>query len=98
MTVTRNDCCDCAVPSYPCVHCCTDYNVEICDKCGDESLLYELDGKVLCSECVLKSLPQCEDMHSCCSDCDTSSGDADLYLYMGEWYCEDCLFENLHTT
>lgn len=101
MTVTRNDCCDCAAPSYPCVHCCVDYQVEICDTCGEdenETQLYQIGDKVLCGECVLKNLPKCENTHTRCCDCDTTTEYDELYFYEGEWYCEDCLNEVLSTS
>lgn len=53
----ENDCCGCAVPGYPC----TGEHKKVphlyCDDCKKEQdELYELDGKELCGDCVLKRL------------------------------------------
>lgn len=60
MITERNECCDCAVPAYPCLgSSCPNRNVNhlYCDKCGnDVERLYEFDGKELCGDCVLKEL------------------------------------------
>lgn len=64
MVRIENDCCDCAVPAYPCLgdscplrhakHC-------YCDDCGDEvGTLYRFEGEELCGECVLKRLEVAE--------------------------------------
>ena len=53
----ENECCDCAVPGYPCMgSSCPNRNVPhyFCDKCGGETTLYEKDGEQLCADCVLK--------------------------------------------
>ena len=53
----ENECCDCAVPGYPCRgSSCPLRNVAhyYCDKCGDETTLYEKDGEQLCADCILK--------------------------------------------
>lgn len=31
-----------------------------CDRCGEEEKLYELDGRQLCSDCVLSELEEVE--------------------------------------
>ena len=55
MVKYENDCVDCGLPCRNdcrykhAVHC-------YCDKCGEEEILYELDGEQLCAECVLESL------------------------------------------
>lgn len=56
----ENECCDCAVPAYPCVgDSCPYINVPhyYCDECGVEgdsdNPLYKYDGKDLCVECIL---------------------------------------------
>lgn len=55
-----DECCDCAVPAYPCLgSSCPNRNVKhlYCDKCGEDvERLYEFDGKELCGYCVLKEL------------------------------------------
>ena len=55
-----NECCNCAVPGYPCLGpSCPRRSVEHfkCDKCGAEATLYEIDGKELCAECLLEEFP-----------------------------------------
>lgn len=58
--VIRNECCECAVPAYPCRgDICPLRHVRrlYCDNCGaDVDRLYVLDGDELCEECVLKRL------------------------------------------
>lgn len=54
---TRNDCCGCATPSYPCQgNSCPLRNAThyFCDRCGNETTLYEYDGEELCKECLIK--------------------------------------------
>ena len=60
MTITRNECCDCAVPAYPCLgkHCpLRNKKVHICDDCKDEvDELYEFGIEEICSNCIEKRL------------------------------------------
>jgi hypothetical protein len=56
----ENQCCNCAVPGYPCRGAqCPNTRVEVyyCDECGEEipdDDLYEVDGDDLCEECLKK--------------------------------------------
>lgn len=56
----ENDCCDCAVPAYPCLgDSCPLRHQEhyYCDNCGDEvDKLYRLDGGEYREQCVLERL------------------------------------------
>ena len=55
----ENECCDCAVPSYPCMgDSCPLRKVPhyYCDKCGEEDVLYHFDGLELCLECIKEEL------------------------------------------
>lgn len=59
--VVTNECCNCAVPAYPCIgDVCPLTHVErfYCDKCKEETVLYEYDGKELCAECLLEIMPK----------------------------------------
>ena len=60
MTITRNECCDCAVPAYPCLgkHCSLqNQRIYICDECKDEvDKLYEFESEELCIDCIEKRL------------------------------------------
>lgn len=59
MTIYENECCDCAVPAYPCMgNSCSLRNVphHLCDKCGEEEKLYHYDGQELCVECIISQL------------------------------------------
>lgn len=50
-----NECCDCAVPAYPCLgSACPRRNVPhyYCDKCKDEERLYYYEGQELCIGCI----------------------------------------------
>ena len=55
----ENQCCDCAVPGYPCRGSyCPNRHVPVhyCDKCryeieGDDGI-YDVDGEELCEECL----------------------------------------------
>lgn len=61
MTVERNDCCDCAVPGYPCIgsHCPrTHIKIHVCDECECEETLYEYEGRELCQDCLLDIVPK----------------------------------------
>lgn len=52
----ENQCCDCAVPSYPCLgSSCplTKVPVYYCDHCDEElDEIYEVDGEELCEDCL----------------------------------------------
>lgn len=54
----ENQCCDCAVPGYPCLgNACKRRHVEVhyCDRCGYEipdGEIYEADGEELCEDCL----------------------------------------------
>ena len=57
MVKIENQCCDCAVPGYPCLgSSCPNRHVEVyyCDKCGDsiEDDVYEVEGEELCEYCL----------------------------------------------
>lgn len=62
MVRVQNDCCDCAVPGYPCIgeRCELRHNPHFfCDDCGDEvysGKLYHYEGEELCGDCVLERL------------------------------------------
>ena len=50
----RNECCDCAVPGYPCLGtACPNRRVEVhyCDECGEELDELPLDGIDICWRC-----------------------------------------------
>lgn len=50
----RNECCDCAVPGYPCLgSACPNRHVEVhyCDECGAELDEIHNDGQDLCWRC-----------------------------------------------
>lgn len=56
MTKIENDCYDCATGAYPCLgNSCPLVNTphHYCDECGDETQLYDYEGKELCAECIL---------------------------------------------
>lgn len=58
MVRIENQCCDCAVPGYPCIgFSCPRRHVRIyeCDECKDEvdqGELFEFDGEELCIDCI----------------------------------------------
>ena len=58
MLKIEDQCCDCAVPSYPCIGSrCPNRNVKVyyCDKCGEEidiDAVYEVDDEHFCEECL----------------------------------------------
>jgi Zn finger protein HypA/HybF involved in hydrogenase expression len=50
---------DCVSCDMPCIrHGCPYYEVEhfYCDECGEETTLYEWDGRELCIDCIRKEL------------------------------------------
>jgi hypothetical protein len=53
-----DECCDCAVPAYPCLgSSCPNRNVKhlYCDGCKNEvEELYDFDGVQLCEKCLLR--------------------------------------------
>lgn len=59
-----NDCCDCAVPAYPCLgdSCPLRHQKHFyCDKCADEvDKLYIVNGMKLCGSCALEELETVE--------------------------------------
>lgn len=60
MIIERNDCCDCAVPSYPCMgNSCPlrHVRIHVCDECESEALLYDYEGRELCQDCLLDIIP-----------------------------------------
>lgn len=60
MKVIKNECCDCAVPDYPCIgDRCPNRNVVHyhCDECEIEGTLYHYDGEHLCADCLLGRFP-----------------------------------------
>lgn len=57
----ENQCCDCAVPGYPCIgSSCRYRNVSVyyCDKCGEEAD-YEIDGEHYCYFCATEYTKEC---------------------------------------
>lgn len=60
----ENECCNCAVPGYPCRgSSCPNRHVPhyYCDKCGEEyETLYHYDGKELCIGCIEERLEKVE--------------------------------------
>lgn len=57
MKVIENECCNCAVPSYPCMgNSCPNRHVAhyYCDKCGNEDRLRETEWGELCEECLIQ--------------------------------------------
>lgn len=56
----ENECCDCAVPAYPCIgESCRRRRVPhyYCDNCGGEyEDIYEFEGEELCIECIEQKL------------------------------------------
>ena len=60
----ENECCNCAVPGYPCLgSLCSNRNVAhyYCDRCKNEvnyEDLYCYDGVEVCSECLLELVPR----------------------------------------
>ena len=60
MRETTNECVDCG---KPCDSSCPYKSVTrfYCDKCGDETQLYNFDGQELCIGCIEKELEKVED-------------------------------------
>jgi hypothetical protein len=60
MIITRNECCNCATSTFPCIgkRCpLQNQKVYICDDCKDEvDELYEFEGEELCIDCIKKRL------------------------------------------
>lgn len=59
----ENNCCECAVPGYPCLGSyCPNRHVPhyYCDECEAEEQLYHFDGKELCLECIEAKLKKVE--------------------------------------
>ena len=55
----ENECCNCTASGYPCLgNLCFRRNIPhyYCDKCDDETDIYELDGNQLCIHCIKKYL------------------------------------------
>ena len=85
-----NECCDCAVPGYPCLgEACPQRNVEVyeCDECGDElDVVYEdEDGKHYCEECLLEKFKKV----FVCKDCGEEM--EEFFEHDGDLICEYCL-------
>jgi hypothetical protein len=89
-----NECCDCAVPGYPCLgEACPRRNVEVyeCDECGDEipcDEVYEDDGEHLCEKHLLERYRK----RIICTECGEDI-DGEIYAVEDEYYCEWCLKE-----
>ena len=64
MLVYENECCNCAVPGYPCLgESCSNKRVPhfYCDSCKNEhDTVYEFDGEELCIGCIEKRLDKVE--------------------------------------
>lgn len=64
MVVFKNDCCDCAVPGYPCIgeRCELLHNPHFyCDECEEEvnqGELYWFEDEQLCLDCITKRLKE----------------------------------------
>ena len=60
MVTYENECCDCVVPSYPCIgSSCPNRHVKhyYCDECGEDvEKLYRFDDEELCLDCIEKRL------------------------------------------
>jgi len=62
MVVRQNDCCDCAVPGYPCIGSACDlrnyphYYCDICNEEVDQGELFWFEGDELCIDCIKKKL------------------------------------------
>lgn len=60
MVTYENECCDCAVPGYPCIgSSCPNRHVKhyYCDECKDDvEKLYQFDSEELCLDCIEKRL------------------------------------------
>ena len=57
MKVIDNECCDCAVSSYPCMgSSCPNRHVThyYCDECGNEGRLRKTAWGELCEECLIQ--------------------------------------------
>lgn len=55
----ENECCDCAVPGYPCLgKDCPNIRVPhyYCDQHKEEAELYYYDGEQLCLDCIIGRL------------------------------------------
>lgn len=56
----EDECCNCAVPAYPCLgSACPRRNVKhyYCDECNDDvEDLYNVNGRQLCEECMKDEL------------------------------------------
>ena len=66
MRVYENSCVGCP-PEMGCLgSACPNMQVAryICDECGDEAPLYDVDGKELCEFCALKTLDKVEESWS----------------------------------
>jgi hypothetical protein len=60
MKKTASECVSCG---FPCMgEACPYFRVTrfYCDKCGEETELYEYEGQELCAECVLKNFERVE--------------------------------------
>lgn len=69
MKKIENECCDCAVPAYPCLGSdCPNRNVPhyFCDDCKDEfepeALYVDEDDNELCTTCILKRFKTVKEM------------------------------------
>lgn len=63
MVKYEDECCDCAVPAYPCSGSrCPLKKVShyYCDECEDECGLYDFDGEELCLNCIESRLDKVE--------------------------------------
>jgi hypothetical protein len=65
MVRIENQCCDCAVPGYPCRgESCPRRNAKVhyCDHCDNElTEIYIVDGEELCEECLKEMFRKTED-------------------------------------
>lgn len=57
-----NECCNCAVPGYPCNGMHKKVPVRFCDECGEEfeTLYIGVSGRELCAYCALEELEVAE--------------------------------------
>lgn len=60
----KNDCVGCAAPAYPCLgeSCPRRHTKHLyCDECGEDvDLLYDVDGRQFCEDCLLNHFPTIE--------------------------------------
>lgn len=61
MKIKVNGCVDCGLPCMLFCPLRNDSWEYHCDECGDETKLYEYEGRELCADCVINSLEKVND-------------------------------------